>query len=141
MIYLGNKIEQIDNAKVKDRKKKFYGRRFFINGEFTTITRCRICGKEIQYKGLKSPAHCGSTACTEWWRLHFKHVFMSSNMVRDKEFFGRNNVVKNILNNAKNTREVEDGMRRERIIPEQMIKRKVDRKRMVFANFKLKGSV
>lgn len=139
-MYIASKIMKLNRDDIKYPKFKFIGRRFNVNGVTETFRKCKVCGKEFFYKGLKEPPHCGREGCEEFWRRCMQHQFMAgSQMVKDKEFFLRKDVVKKILNNARNVREVEAGMRREHIVPDQMIHRKVDRKRMVFTTFNIKG--
>lgn len=135
---IGKKIITLDNTKIPNRKMKFYGHRYFINGKFITETQCRICGHKFSYEGLKKPPHCGKSGCEEWWRQHIQHQFFKADLVRDKKFFLQSSAVRNIVNQSHNIRTAEDKMREHRIIPEQMLKR-IDRKRMVFASFQLKG--
>jgi hypothetical protein len=138
-VWVPKKIVQLNSKDIKYPKFKFMGRRFMVDGKMETVRRCKICGVEFFYRGTHEPAHCGRDGCTEFWRRFMQKQFMQADMVRDKEYFGRKAVVTQILNNARSMREAEDGMRRTQIIPEQMIHRKVDRRRMTFATFSLKG--
>jgi len=128
MANIGNKIVELNG------KGKFVGYRFFLNGQLYTERKCRICGKWFQYKGNKEPAHCGNSACEEWWKQALEHQMKKTQVMNggEKEFFGRTDVVKTILNNAKNINIAQRLMAARGIVPDQF-KPKSDRRKFVFA--------